>query len=49
MSAAILTRDAILRVGTVSAVDGRRIYVRVDKEKNLSDMFLMSYSQKHFR
>lgn len=40
MSATILTRDAILRVGAVSAVDGRRIYVRVDKEKNLSDMFL---------
>lgn len=33
------TRDAILRIGEVSGVDGRRIYVLVDKGKNLSDMF----------
>lgn len=32
-------RDAVLRIGEVSAVDGRRIYVLVDKNKNLSDMF----------
>ncbi|MDQ1638977.1 MAG: hypothetical protein QOF62_2316 [Pyrinomonadaceae bacterium] len=40
MSVATLTRDAILRVGQVSGVDGRRIYILVDKNKNLSDMFL---------
>jgi hypothetical protein len=40
MSVAALTRDAILRVGEVCGVDGRRIYVLVDKNKNLSDMFL---------
>jgi DNA helicase HerA-like ATPase len=40
MSVEILTRDAILRVGEVCGVDGRRIYVLVDKNKNLSDMFL---------
>ncbi|HUS10019.1 MAG TPA: ATP-binding protein [Pyrinomonadaceae bacterium] len=40
MSVATLTRDAILRVGEVSGVDGRRIYILVDKNKNLSDMFL---------
>src|SRR5258707_15855535 len=40
MSVAKLTRDAVLRVGEVSGVDGRKIYVLVDKNKNLSDMFL---------
>ena len=40
MSVAALTRDAVLRVGEVCGVDGRRIYVLVDKNKNLSDMFL---------
>ncbi|RRQ22444.1 ATP-binding protein [Thiohalobacter thiocyanaticus] len=40
MSVHKLTRDAVLRVGEVSGVDGRRIYVMVDKNKNLSDMFL---------
>lgn len=40
MSVAALTRDAVLRVGEVSGVDGRRIYVLVDKNKNLSDIFL---------
>jgi DNA helicase HerA-like ATPase len=35
-----LIQDAVLRIGEVCAVDGRRIYVQVDKNKNLSDMFL---------
>lgn len=35
-----LIHDAVLRVGEVSAVEGRRIFVRVDQNKNLSDMFL---------
>lgn len=35
-----LLRDAVLRVGEVSAVEGRKIYVQVDRNKNLSDMFL---------
>ena len=35
-----LIRDAVLRVGEVSGVDGRRISILVDKNKNLSDMFL---------
>src|ERR1044071_1920701 len=34
-----ITRDAVLRVGEVVGVDGRKIYVLVDKNKNLSDMF----------
>lgn len=38
MSAA--ARDAVLRVGEVTAVEGRRIYILVDKKKNLSHMFL---------
>ena len=40
MSRATLQRDAVLRVGEVCEVDGRRIYVEVDKNKNLSDLFL---------
>lgn len=40
MSIEQLTRDAVLRIGEVCGVDGRRIYVLVDKNKNLSDMFL---------
>ena len=40
MSVEQLTRDAVLRVGEVCGVDGRRIYILVDKNKNLSDMFL---------
>jgi uncharacterized protein len=40
MTVAALTRDAVLRVGEVCGVDGRRIYILVDKNKNLSDMFL---------
>lgn len=40
MSAHDLLKDAVLRVGEVSAVDGRKIYVTVDRNKNLSDMFL---------
>lgn len=35
-----LVQDAVLRIGEVCGVDGRRIYVLVDKNKNLSDMFL---------
>ena len=34
-----LIEDAVLRIGEVSGVDGRRIYVLVDTNKNLSDMF----------
>jgi hypothetical protein len=40
MSVTKLTQDAVLRIGEVAAVDGRKIYVLVDKNKNLSDMFL---------
>src|SRR5258708_17662371 len=40
MSSAKLIQDAVMRIGEVSGVDGRRIYVLVDKNKNLSDMFL---------
>lgn len=35
-----LLRDSVLRVGEVSAVEGCKIYVQVDRNKNLSDMFL---------
>ncbi|MDR1337490.1 MAG: ATP-binding protein [Rickettsiales bacterium] len=35
----IVQQNTILRVGEVISVDGRRISVRVDKNKNLSDLF----------
>lgn len=34
-----LIQDAILRVGEVTEVNGRKIYITVDKNKNLSDLF----------
>jgi uncharacterized protein len=39
MNVTKLTQDAVLRIGEVAGVDGRRIYVLVDRNKNLSDMF----------
>src|SRR5579864_465429 len=39
MNVTKLTQDAVLRIGEVTGVDGRKIYVLVDKNKNLSDMF----------
>lgn len=38
-SIASLTRDAILRIGEVVEVNGRKIYVAVDSNKNLTDIF----------
>jgi hypothetical protein len=35
-----LAKEAVLRIGEVSEVSGRRITVKVDKNKNLSDIFL---------
>ena len=32
-------RDTVLRVGEVVEVSGRRIFVSVDGQKNLSDLF----------
>src|SRR5258708_4661028 len=40
MNVAKLTQEAVLRVGKVMGVDGRKVYVLVDKNKNLSEMFL---------
>jgi len=34
-----LTKDAVLRVGEVTEVNGRRVFITVDKNKNLSDIF----------
>lgn len=34
-----LEKEAVLRVGTVSAVTGRRVFVTVDTDKNLSELF----------
>src|ERR1700733_15745864 len=39
MNVTKLTQDAVLRIGEVAGVDGRKIYVLVDKNKNLSDIF----------
>lgn len=40
MSADPLIRDAVLRVGEVCGVDGRKVYILVDRNKNLTDLFL---------
>ncbi|HEY1755037.1 MAG TPA: ATP-binding protein [Bryobacteraceae bacterium] len=40
MSTDRLIQDAVLRVGEVCAVDGREVYILVDKNKNLTDLFL---------
>jgi len=34
-----LAKEAVLRVGEVSAVTGRRVYVAMDSDKNLSELF----------
>lgn len=34
-----LQKEAVLRIGEVSAVTGRRVSIVVDKEKNLSELF----------
>ena len=35
-----LVRDAVLRIGTVSGIDGRKISIAVDKNKNSSSLLL---------
>jgi len=40
MSADRLIQDAVLRIGEVCAVEGRKVYILVDKNKNLTDLFL---------
>ena len=32
-------RDSILRVGEVSGIEGRKVFISVDKNKNVSDLF----------
>jgi len=34
-----LINDAILRVGEVSGIDGRKVYISLDKNKNASELF----------
>lgn len=36
-----LTHEAVLRIGEVSSVAGRRVLVSVDREKNLSELFYL--------
>lgn len=33
-----LIRDAVLRIGEVSGIDGRKVYITVDRNKNSSDL-----------
>jgi DNA helicase HerA-like ATPase len=40
MDFATTAREAVLRIGEVVAVEGRRIFILVDKRKNLSHVFL---------
>ena len=42
-----LKKDAIRRIGEVSEVNGRSITIKVDKDKNLSDLFLNGKIQKN--
>lgn len=39
MNVSNLVKDAVLRVGEVSEVNGRKVFITVDKNKNLSDIF----------
>jgi hypothetical protein len=39
MTSSRLSKEAVLRIGEVSTVTGRRISVTVDREKNLSELF----------
>jgi len=34
----LLVRDAVLRIGEVSGIDGRKVYISIDKNKNSSDL-----------
>lgn len=35
-----LLKDAILRIGEVSGIEGRKVFIKVDKNKNSSDLLL---------
>ena len=39
MPSSRLDQEAVLRVGEVSAVTGRRVFISVDRDKNLSELF----------
>ena len=39
MEVDVLTRDAVLKIGEVSEIDGRKIFIKVDKNKNISEIF----------
>lgn len=34
----LLLKEAILRIGEVSGIEGRKVFIRVDKNKNSSDL-----------
>ena len=34
----ILVKDAVLRVGEVSGIEGRKVFISLDKNKNSSDL-----------
>jgi hypothetical protein len=34
-----LIKDSILRVGEVSSIDGRKVYISLDENKNASELF----------
>ena len=34
----LLLKDAVLRVGEVSGIEGRKIYLTLDKNKNASEL-----------
>jgi len=40
LSSVDAVRDAVLRIGTVSGIDGRKVHIAVDKNKNSSSLLL---------
>ena len=40
-ASSFLLRDAILRIGEVSGIEGRKVLIKVDKDRNTSDLFML--------
>jgi hypothetical protein len=42
-----LIKDAILRIGEVASIEGRKVYILLDKNKNASELFFDGYILKN--
>lgn len=49
MTSAFVNEEAVLRIGEVREVSGRTLSVLVDKNKNLSDLFITVRCSKMFQ